>query len=121
MGLAATQYTELLHNPMKLLLKLVEADPPMSSVPRNIRYFVPADLGQPLLPHPSMAMARLGSLEPLVSLMDQWRQIPKIVRAPRRSPVTLSLLVPPSPSLQTPLQQPAMALGRGSEKRFAYQ
>ena len=80
---------------MKLLLKLVEADSPMSSVPRTIRYFVLADLGQPLLPHSPMAMARLGSLEPLVSLVNQWRQIPKIVRALRRSPVTLSLSVAP--------------------------
>jgi len=44
-----------------------------------------------------MAMTRLGSLEPLVSLMNQWRQIPKIARALRRSPVTLSLSVAPSP------------------------
>ena len=63
MGLASTQCTELLHDPMKLLLKLVEVDSPMSLVPRTIQNVVPADLGQPLLPHSSMAM-RLGSLEP---------------------------------------------------------
>ena len=61
--LTATQCTELLHNPMKSLLNLVEADPPTSYIPRTNRYDVTADLGQALLPHPSMAKARLGSLE----------------------------------------------------------
>ena len=109
MGLAATQCSELLHNPMKSLLKFVvksvEVEPPTSHIPGTVvldvlpdlgQTLLP-DLGQTLLPHPSMAMTRLGSLEPLVSLTNQWRQIPKIVRALRRSPVTLPLSFAPSP------------------------
>ena len=108
MGLAATQCSELLHNPMKLLLKLVEVGPPTSHIPGTVGLDVLPDLGQTLLPdlgqtllpHPSMAMTRLGSLEPLVSQMDWRRQIldfHKIVMSPRRSLVTRPHSVPPSP------------------------
>ena len=73
-GLAATQCSELLQNPMDLLLKVVEADPPTSHIPGTNGLDVPADLGQPPLPlptpNPPMAMTRLGSLEPLVSLTE---------------------------------------------------